>query len=206
MTRLRARLAVPLLLVLAASSACGDEADPDTASDPASSPSSSVALEAITAQGIAGVVRDALGDEMVESWSEAGEDDSIGVLAKLAGRQVLVVNVQVAGEPPISSCDDLETTAMGDAECTVGDDGTIVSAGTAEPFSDDNIRGSTVLAQSVNPESGRVVYALYETYSRQAALDPAILREIVSDPSLAAMTDPATNAAGADIEVTAPGS
>ena len=61
----------------------------------------------------------------------------------------------------------------------------------------------TVLAQSVNPESGRVVYALYETYTRQAGLDPATLSEIVSSADLGAMTDPATNEAGADIEFTA---
>lgn len=195
------RLLVLLLFVLATATACSDETGPDTASDPDPTTSSPAALEAITAQGIAGVVRDVVGADLIESYSEAGEDDSIGVLVQLAGRQVLVVNVQIAGEPPITSCEDLATTAMGDSECVVGDDGTITASGTAEPFSDDNKRGSTVLAQSVNPESGRVVYALYETYSRQAGLDPATLSEIVSSPGLTAMTDPATNEAGADIEL-----
>ena len=151
------------------------------------------------------MISDVVGADLIESYSKAGEEDSVGVLVQLAGRQVLVVNVQIEGDPPISSCDDLATTAMGDAECSVAEDGTITASGTAEPFSDDNTRGSTVLAQSVNPETGRVVYALYETYSRQAALDPATLSEIVSDPSLDKMTDPATNEAGDDIEITAPG-
>ncbi len=192
--------ALPLLLLLATVGACGDETD--TASDPDTT-SSSTALEAITAEGVAGVVRDAVGADLIESYSAAGESDSVGVLAKLAGRQMLVVNVQIAGDAPISSCDDLADTAMGSGDCRVEDDGTIVASGTAEPFSDDNKRGSTVLAQSVNPETGRVVYALYETYSRQAALDTATLSAIVTDPALAAMTDPATNEAGADIEMMA---
>lgn len=195
------RLLVPLLLSLATATACGTETD--TASDPDPTTSTSAALEAITAQGIAGVVRDVVGADLIESYSEAGEEDSIGVLVQLAGRQVLVVNVQVTGDAPIASCDDLASTAMGDADCAVDEDGTITASGTAEPFSDDNVRGSTALAQSVNPDTGRVVYALYETYTRQAALDPGILSEIVSDPALAAMTDPATNEAGADIELMA---
>lgn len=189
-----------VMLLLAATTACG--AEPDTASDPDPTTSSPAALEAITVQGIAGVVRDMVGADLIEAYSEAGEDDSIGVLVQLTGRQVLVVNVQLTGDAPITSCEDLATTAMGDADCVVDEDGTITASGTAEPFSDDNVRGSTALAQSVNPGSGRVVYALYETYTRQAALDPAILSEIVSDPSLDKLTDPATNAAGADIELT----
>jgi len=112
-----------------------------------------------------------LGAELIVSYSAAGESDSVGLLARLAGRQLLVVNVQVEGDAPIQSCDD-------------------------------NTRGSTVLAQSVNPETGRVVYALYETYSRPAGLDAATLTAIVSDPALDAMTDPAVNEAGADIELT----
>ena len=63
------------------------------------------------------------------------------------------------------------------------------------------MRGSTALAQSVNPETGRVVYALYETYTRRPPSTPRSSAEIVSDPALAAMTDPATNEAGADIEI-----
>lgn len=192
---------LPLLLLLATASACGDDSPAGTASDP--EPSSSATLEAITTAGVAGVVRDIVGADLIVSYAEAGEADSVGVLAKFAGKAVLVVNVQTAGDVPITSCDDLATTAMGAADCSVTDDGTIIAAGAAEPFSDDNVRGSTVLAQSVNPETGRVVYALYETYTRQAGLDAAILTEIVTDPALAAMTDPATNEAGGDIELVA---
>lgn len=197
---LRLKTVMLLLAATTATTACG--AEPDTASDPNPTTSSPAALESITVQGIAGVVRDVVGADLIEAYSEAGEDDSIGVLVQLTGRQVLVVNVQLTGDAPITSCEDLATTAMGDADCVVDDDGTITASGTAEPFSDDNVRGSTALAQSVNPGSGRVVYALYETYTRQAALDPAILSEIVSDPSLDKLTGPATNAAGADIELT----
>ncbi len=193
---------LPGLLLLAATSACGGEADPDTAPDPAPATTPSAALEAITTEGVAGVVRDVIGADLIESYSASGESDSVGALVKLAGRQMLVVNVQVAGDVPIDSCEDIAETAMGAGDCSVDEDGTIIASGTAEPFSDDNTRGSTVLAQSVNPETGRVVYALYETYSRQATLEAATLTAIVTDPGLAAMTDPATNKAGADIELT----
>jgi hypothetical protein len=52
---------------------------------------------------------------------------------------------------------------------------------------------------SLNPETRRVVYALHETYAARPALDAETLAQIVSDPALAAMTDPSTNEAGADI-------
>lgn len=205
MSGLRARHVLPLLLLLVAAGACGSDTDPDSATDPEPATSTSADLEAITAQGIAGVVREVVGADLIESYAAVSESDTVGVLVKLAGRQVLVVNVQVAGAAPIDSCEDVAETAMGGGDCIVEEDGTIVASGTAEPFSDDNTRGSTVLAQSVNPETGRVVYALYETYSRQATLDAAILTAIVTDPALAAMTDPATNEAGTDIEVMASG-
>lgn len=205
MSRLRARRVLPLLalLLLGTTSACGDGTDPDTASDLDPSTETSAALEAITAEGVAGVVRDVVGADLVASYSAAGESDSVGVLARLTGRQALVVTVQIAGDVPIASCDDLADTAMGSGDCVVDEDGTIVASGTAGPFTDDNLRGSTVLAQAVNPETGRVVYALYETYSRQPTMDAATLTAIVTDPALAALTDPATNEAGADIELMA---
>lgn len=205
MSGLRARHVLPLLLLLVVTGACGSDTDPDSATDSEPATSTSAALEAITAQGIAGVVREVVGADLIESYAAVAESDTVGVLVKLAGRQVLVVNVQIAGEAPIDSCEDVAETAMGAGDCFVDEDGTIVASGTAEPFSDDNTRGSTVLAQAVNPETGRVVYALYETYSHTAALDAAALIAIVTDPALAAMTDPATNEAGTDIEVTASG-
>ncbi|MEO5664861.1 MAG: hypothetical protein ABIR39_16450, partial [Nocardioides sp.] len=88
------------MLLLAATIACG--AEPDTASDPAPTTSNPATLEAITVQGIAGVVRDVVGADLIEAYSEAGEDDSIGVLVQLTGRQVLVVNVQLTGDAPIT--------------------------------------------------------------------------------------------------------
>ncbi|MCW2833235.1 MAG: hypothetical protein JWN68_1188 [Nocardioides sp.] len=194
------RCALPLLLVLVVASGCGN----DTADDPGRTPSDLRDVEAITPAGVAGVVRKVVGADRIVFYSAAGDDDSVGVQVKLAGRQVLVVTVQTAGDVPVDSCDDISDTAMGGGECETSEDGTILASGTAEAFSDDNTRGSTVLAQSVNPDTGRVVYALYETYSPTPGLDPATVAAIVSDPALAAMTDPATNDAGADIEMTGP--
>lgn len=205
MSGLRARHGLPLLLLLATTLACAGETDPDSATDTEPATSSSPALEAITAQGIAGVVREVLGADLIESYAAVVESDTVGVLMKLAGRQVLVVNVQVSGEVPIDTCEDVAETVMGDGDCFVDEDGTIVASAETEPFSDNNTLGSTVLAQAVNPETGRVVYSLYETYSRSPALDAATLVAIVTNPALAAMTDPATNEAGTDIEVSAAG-
>lgn len=194
----RSRRWLPLVVVLATMAACGDRAD--TAADPRPSPSTPAGFEAITHQGVAAVVRELVGADRIDTFSAAGEDDSVGAMARLSpGRQVLVVTVQVKGDPPIDSCADLDDTAAGSGECTVEEDGTIVASSTGEPFSDDNRTGSTVLAEAVNPVTGRTVLALYETYYATPTLHPRILATIVSDPRLAAMTDPATNDAGAGI-------
>lgn len=193
---LRSRRWLPLLVVLAASAACGGGRD--TATDPG--PSTPAGPEPITPQGVAAVVREVVGADRIATFSAAGEDDSVGALARLApGRHLLVVTVMVSGEVPVDSCEDLADTAAGAGDCAVEEDGTIVASTTAGPFSDDNRRGSTALAEAVNPDTGRVVIALYETYSRTPALDPRTLATIVSDSRLAALTDPATNDAGADI-------
>lgn len=174
----------------------------DTAADPAVPAAAEADLEPITAQGVAGVVRDALGPARIASYSDTSEADSVGVMVRLReGRQVLVVTVQVEGEPPVSGCEDLAGTALGAGDCRVTDDGTILAAGVGEAFTDDNTRGSTVLAQSVHPRTGRVVHALYETYSPTTGLAPAEVAEIVGEPDLAAMTAPSTNEAGADISM-----
>ena len=158
-------------------------------------------LEPIRARGIAAVVRDAIGPERIAVYSGASEEDAVGVQVRLAGgRDVLVVMVQTEGDPPpVASCDDLAGTGSGDDNCTVTPDGTILMSGAGEAFSDGNSQGSTVRATSVNPEANRVVYALYETYTARPALTAETLAQIVSDPTLAAMTDPSTNEAGADI-------
>lgn len=196
--------AVSFLLLLLGSGACGEAtdtaSDADTASDGAGT-RPDAELEPITSRGVAAVVRDALGPERISAYSSSGEDDTVGVEVQLArGRDVLVVVVQTEGEPPpVADCDDLAGTGSSDDSCTVTQNGSILVSGTGEAFSDGNTRGSTVRAMSVNPENGRVVYALHETYAARPALDAETLAEIVSDPALAAMTDPSTNEAGADI-------
>lgn len=196
---------LPILAVVATTVGCGGTAE--TATEPDPSTSSAAALEAITPQGVAAVVREVVGADRIDTFSAAGESDSVGVTARLVeGRHLLVVAVMIAGDVPIASCEDLADTATGAGDCAVAEDGTIVASAVGGPFSDDNRRGSTVLAQAVNPDSGRVVLALYETYARTPALDPRTLTAIVSDARLAAMTDPATNEAGADIELAGLGS
>lgn len=196
-------LLVASLLLLLSSAACGEATDagPDSASDGLSGTRSDAELEPITARGVAAVVRDALGPERITAYSGAGEDDAVGVEVQVAGgRDVLLVMVQTQGEPPpVAECDALAGTGSGEDNCTVAQDGTILVSGAGEAFSDGNSRGSTLRAMSLNPDTGRVVYALHETYAPQPALDVETLVAIVSDPALAAMTDPSTNEAGADI-------
>ena len=115
------------------------------------------------------------------------------------------MSVQTNGDAPVTSCADLSDRMTGPSDCEESEDGTILASGVGEAFSDDNLSGSTVMAQSVNPGTGRVVFALYETYAKRAALDPATLSAIVSDKRLAALTDPTTNEAGAGLDVEAAG-
>lgn len=191
-------LCVASLLLLGA--ACGDAAS-DTARDAGSGTRSPNELEPITARGVAAVVRDAIGSERISAYSGAREEDAVGVEVEMTGgRDVLVVMVQTGGEPPpVADCEDLAGTGSEDDRCTVAQDGTILVSGAGEAFSDGNSQGSTVRAMSLNPETGRVVHALHETYSAKPALDAETLAQIVSDPALAVMTDPSTNEAGADI-------
>lgn len=215
----RALRALPPLLLTVTAAACGhgagtssdtaSDTSSDTASDTSGRPASGAAsepaeddLEPITSRGVAAVVRDALGAERITSYSAVDEDGQVGVMVRLARRQVLMVGVHTAGDVPVSSCEDLASTAVAGSDCRTEADGTILAAGTSEAFSDGNRRGSTVLAQSVNPETGRVVLAMYETFAPEPELDPDTLAAIVSDRDLAPMTSPSTNEAGADITMT----
>ena len=197
------RMLAALFLLTLTVAGCAE--DTSTASDPGPTETSTPTLEPITPAGIAAVAQEVLGAEQVAGLRAGGEEDTVALTVRLAGaaRDVLVVSVQTNGDAPVTSCADLSDRMTGPSDCEESEDGTILASGVGEAFSDDNLSGSTVTAQSVNPGTGRVVFALYETYAKRAALDPATLAAIVSDKRLAALTDPTTNEAGAGLDVEA---
>src|SRR5687768_7972181 len=113
---LRLLRVAPLLLLLA-SAGCGEATDTasDTSADARSGTRSDADVEPITTQGVAAVVRDALGPERISAYSGAEEDDAVGVEVQLAeGRDILIVMVQTQGDPPpVADCDDLAGTGSG---------------------------------------------------------------------------------------------
>jgi hypothetical protein len=199
MTRLLAALLVLTLTV----AGCAEDAS--TASDPGPTGTATTMREPITPAGIAAVVQEVLGADRVAGFQGGGEEDTVALTVRLAGaaREVLAVSVLINGEAPIASCADLSDRMPSPGDCEVSEDGTILASEVGEAFSDDNVSGSTVRARSVNPGTGRVVFALYETYAERPSLDPATLSAIVSDKRLAALTDPTTNEAGAGLDVEA---
>ncbi|WP_310528071.1 hypothetical protein [Nocardioides sp.] len=197
MTRILAVLFVLIVTV------AGCAQDTSKASDPGPMQTSTSTLEPITPAGIAAVVQELLGADQVAGFSAGGEDDTVAVEVRFPGaaKDILVVAVQIEGDAPVTSCADLSDRMTGPGACEESADGTILASGVGEAFSDENLSGSTVMAQSVNPGTGRVVFALYETYGKRGVLDPAALSAIVSDERLAALTAPTTNEAGARLDV-----
>ena len=67
-------------------------------------------------------------------------------------------------------------------------------------FSDDNARGHVLTGVAGTPD-GSVTIAMYESYNRTAPLTVSDIDELLSDPRLTWMTDPAVNAAGKRLHV-----
>ncbi|MEO6593977.1 MAG: hypothetical protein ABIP94_04415, partial [Planctomycetota bacterium] len=150
------KMLAALLLVTLTLAGCGE--DTSAASDPAPTETSTPTLEPITPAGIAAVVQEILGADKVTELRGGGEEDTVSLMVQLDGvaREVLVVSVQTKGDAPVVSCADLSERMTGAGDCEESEDGTILASGVGEAFSDDNSSGSTVMAQSVNPGTGRV--------------------------------------------------
>ena len=209
MTSRRTTASVLTGLLVALLAGCGDEAPDSTTSDATSSGGAGMNTERITTGGVALLVQEHFGREAVREFREAGSepgavgvmvqlteglrDDNFGVQAyspkgsDLPGRQTCAEAERQRGQEPDFSCVELE------------DGRTVYAYLSPEGFSDDNTDGMTLLAVSTS-DAGAVI-AMYESYDRTPPLDTEDLVDLLSEPRLGWMTDPAVNRAGADIEV-----
>lgn len=206
----RGRIIAPALAsALVVLGACGDQAADSTGSESTSSGRAAANTERITTGGVAVLVQQHFGREAVREFrragsepgavgvmvqlTEGGRDDNFGVQAyspqgsDFPGRQTCAEAERQRGQEPDFSCVELE------------DGRTVYAYLSPEGFSDDNTDGMTLLAASTS-DAGAVI-AMYESYDRTPPLDTEDLVDLLSEPRLAWMTDPAVNRAGAEIEV-----
>ena len=196
-------------------SACSTTANPTTSApstaptSASSTPSSSPAhSQKITPDGVAAVVVDYFGDR-VDHFSSvgAGEQSTVAVSVAAAGsgkRDQFSVQVydpnQADGQPGGDGC-----PPRPKADCRVGADGTAVATLlTKEGFTDGNVDGAVVTASALNPDTGRMVIAMYESWDTTPPVDADDLRRLVADERLAWLTDPAVNRAGKNIDLGRP--
>jgi hypothetical protein len=187
---------VTVLTVAACGKQAGDSSQPASPTGAASSasapsePTSSAmasrppaAKEKITAAGIAAVITEHLGAGRVAAFgSYDGEPGAVDVMIRLRG----------------SGRADNFTKQF---TCHRLANGTTVTAYLVPyGFSDDNSRGHVVTGMAGTP-NGSVAMALYESYGRSAPITVADVDELLSDPRLTWMTDPAVNAAGEALHI-----
>lgn len=164
----------------------------------------------ITPGGIAVIVLEHLGENAVRQFvSYEQEPGSVSVMIRLrksTRAENFVVQVyspkearQVgqAGKCPPKR----QGSRWGDAQCRVMDNGTtVMTTEVPEGFSDDNVDGMVVFGTAISPENGAAM-AMYESYDDSPAVSAEELEDMLTDPRLAWLTDPAVNEAGEDVNV-----
>jgi hypothetical protein len=218
---------VTVLTVAACGKQAGDSSQPASPTGAASSasapsePTSSAmasrppaAKEKITAAGIAAVITEHLGAGRVAAFgSYDGEPGAVDVMIRLRGSgradnfMVTVYSPKQGGGEfgELTECPrgkqarrDKFTKQF---TCHRLANGTTVTAYLVPyGFSDDNSRGHVVTGMAGTP-NGNVAMALYESYGRSAPITVADVDELLSDPRLTWMTDPAVNAAGEALHI-----
>lgn len=180
--------------------ACGSE-DTNTASGSQE--------EEITPGGIAVIVLDHLGRDTVRqvvTFTGEGEEGSVGVMVRLRDRTPH--NFAVSVYPPESGefggpggCPPERDRKGESSQCRVLDNGTtIMTSQIAEGFSDNNRNGSMVMSSVVTPGEGAAM-AMYESYDDSPTISMAELEDMLSDPRLTFLTDPALNKAGEAVDL-----
>lgn len=207
-----------LVLILAVS-ACGSgtavTAGQRTTTDSPTSPTSGQPTEPMTPGGIAVLVEQHLGGDRVRRYTTYDSDEgSVNVAVHLVGagrRDMFVVNVYSPDESeaigPGQGCEPQAspTREPGDGRCEELPDGSVVSVTkSGSGFSDNNEHGSVLMASALNPGQ-RMALAMYESYTQTIPVSQERLMDLMSDPRLAWLTDPALNEAGQDIAVTSQG-
>lgn len=166
--------------------------------------------EEITPGGIAVIVLDHLGrDRVRQVVTFRGEDEegSVGVMLRLRDRTPH--NFGVSVYPPEQAeelgapegCPPKRDRGGESSRCRVRADGTIVmTSQIAEGFSDDNRKGSVIMSSVITREDGAAM-AMYESYDRSPTISAAELEDMLTDPRLTWLTDPALNKAGEAVDL-----
>ena len=164
--------------------------------------------ERITSGGIAAIVLDHLGPDVVRRFATSEpEPGSVSVMIRLRDATPHNFAIQVysprqarmfgeAGRCPG------ERRTEGDFRCrTLGNGTTVITWEDPHGFSDDNADGMVISGSAITKKDGGVL-ALYESYDDSPAISVADLEDLLTDPQLSWLTDPPVNQAGADIAVT----
>lgn len=200
---------VAMTLVLPVT-ACGSEETSTSSRGRRSGEISSGQQEQITPGGIAAIVLDHLGRDTVRrvvTFTGEDEEGSVAVMVRLRDRTPHTFGVSVY--PPEAAeelavpggCPPERDRWGGVSQCRVLENGTTVTTRRGRHgFSDDNRNGSFILSSVVTREDGAAI-AMYESYDDTPRLSAAQLEDVVTDPRLTWLTDPALNKAGEAVEL-----
>ena len=215
------RTAALVLAAALAASGCGNAAEggkggEDATGSSADASPSSAAREKITQGGLAALVADHLGKDAIVSFGSYGpEPGEVYVMVRLRGGgradmfSVSVMSPKQGGRELANDMGKCPTTQqrkrmVGDMKeftCHRLPNGTTVTAYLVNSgFSDDNARGLVVTGVGVAPDKSTTM-AMYESYDKTGQLTVTEVNELLSDPRMAWMTDPATNKAGNSIKI-----
>lgn len=163
--------------------------------------------EQITPGGIAAIVLEHLGSDAVREFvtyeQEAG---SVSVTIRLRDATAHMFGLQIYSPEqsemfgPAGQCPQ-KPRRGGESQCRVLENGTTVTTRLdAQGFSDDNVDGMVISGTAITPEDGGAL-AMYESYDDSPAVSVADLEDLLTDPRLTWLTEPAVNEAGEEIDV-----
>lgn len=164
-------------------------------------------LQRITPGAIAAIVLEHLGSDTVRQFvTYEQEPGSVSIMVRLRDATPHNFAVQVyspdqaemfgaAGRCP------REHGPEGKFRCrTLANDTTITTIEDDTGFSDDNADGMVISSSAITPDDGGVL-ALYESYDDTPAVSVDDLEDLLTDPRLSWLTDPAVNRAGEEVAV-----
>jgi hypothetical protein len=208
-------IAVALVLTAGCGSTATDTAEPTESDNADANPSAGAAArsgkdEQITPGGIAAIVLEHLGDDAVKQFfTYEPEPGSVSVMIQMEDKTPHNFAVQVYAPAQArqfgkaGTCPPKQQLGK-DSRCQVLDNGTtVMTTEISQGFSDDNAGGMVLSGIATTPEDGGGM-AMYESYDRSPAVTAQDLEDILADPRLTWLTDPATNAAGEAIDLKEP--